>query len=98
VSVAPAPATAAAIHPVASARWLALTPEDVLVPDRAIVDPRHHLYGPPRVSYLYDEFVTDARAGHRIAFALPSGNLATSLGRAAMCHFTSRSTRLCAPR
>ncbi|ARB44090.1 amidohydrolase family protein [Alloalcanivorax xenomutans] len=46
--------------------WLARHQEPVLEPDLAIVDPHHHLWGPPRATYLQADIETDLNAGHRI--------------------------------
>lgn len=46
--------------------WLALLNEDVLEPDLPIVDPHHHLWGPPRTSYLAKEFGADMGCGHNV--------------------------------
>lgn len=50
-----------------SAEWFAQVVEDIIDPDREIVDPHHHLW--PRGSglpYGLDELHADARSGHRI--------------------------------
>lgn len=40
--------------------------EDVIDPDRPIVDAHHHLYERPGLRYLGDEFVADLCSGHKI--------------------------------
>lgn len=50
-----------------SAEWFAQVDEEIIDPDRAIVDPHHHLW--PKGSglpYGLDELHADARSGHRI--------------------------------
>lgn len=56
--------------------------EPVLDPDLPIVDSHHHLFDRPPLRYLLDEYLADARAGHRVvasvyvetqAFARPDG-------------------------
>lgn len=56
----------AAMHPVGSAEWLGTTREAILEPALAIVDPHHHLWGPPRARYLIEEIHADANAGHNV--------------------------------
>ncbi len=47
--------------------WLAKRREEILDPDRPIVDPHHHLWGPPRHTYLAEDLLADAASGHNIA-------------------------------
>ena len=47
--------------------WLALGAEPALDPDLPICDPHHHLWIYPDSSYLVEDFMADARSGHRIA-------------------------------
>lgn len=49
-----------------SAAWLALTREPIVDPDRAIVDPHHHLWRRPGNEYLLDDLWADTESGHRI--------------------------------
>ena len=57
--------TRPAIHYPVDEAWLAGTVEDIIEPDRPIVDPHHHLWDqPPR--YLFDELRRDLGAGHNI--------------------------------
>ena len=48
------------------AAWLALHREPILEPDLPIVDAHHHLLVRPGLRYLLDDYLTDAKAGHRI--------------------------------
>lgn len=59
--------------------------EPTLDPDIRIIDPHHHLFGPPRdrgsasrpepATYMLDELLADARSGHRIeATVIVSGH------------------------
>lgn len=47
--------------------WLAKVQEDVIDPDREIVDPHHHLWDGPPLNYGVDEFLRDLNSGHNIA-------------------------------
>jgi L-fuconolactonase len=50
-------------------KWLAQITEDIIDPDRPIVDPHHHFWhdGPPRgYPYLLEDLWADTNAGHRI--------------------------------
>ena len=47
--------------------WLAQVTEDIVDPDREIVDPHHHLFGGGRLGeYLVPELVADTGSGHRV--------------------------------
>ena len=46
--------------------WLALHTEAAQEPERAIIDPHHHLWDHPGNRYLLDDVLADAHAGHRI--------------------------------
>lgn len=46
--------------------WLAQRREPALEPDLPIIDPHHHLWGPPRQSYLAGELLADISEGHDI--------------------------------
>jgi L-fuconolactonase len=46
--------------------WLALRIEDIIDPDLPIVDAHHHFYDRPGWRYLADDYLADARSGHRI--------------------------------
>jgi predicted TIM-barrel fold metal-dependent hydrolase len=41
-------------------------PEEILDPNRPIIDPHHHLWDHPNDRYLLPEFLADLNAGHRI--------------------------------
>ena len=48
--------------------WLEQVVEDIIDPERPIVDPHHHLWHYPNIStYLLDELWKDTGSGHRIA-------------------------------
>ncbi len=46
--------------------WLALTVEDVLEPELAIVDSHHHLWTHVEPPYLLDELLADTGGGHNV--------------------------------
>ena len=46
--------------------WLARTVEDIIDPERPIVDPHHHLWERSGNRYLFDEFLADAGSGHNV--------------------------------
>jgi L-fuconolactonase len=52
--------------PAGNLAWLAKHSEPILDPSRSIVDAHHHLWGPPRSTYLLDEFVADLASGHKV--------------------------------
>jgi L-fuconolactonase len=48
-------------------QWLAQVVEDILEPERAIVDPHHHLWkAGPRGRYLLEDLWADTGGGHRV--------------------------------
>ncbi len=47
-------------------KWLAQVQEDVVEPDREIIDPHHHLWPQPEMHYNLDELWQDTDAGHKI--------------------------------
>ena len=56
--------------------------EPILDPEIPIIDAHHHLFVRPSLRYLLDDYLVDARAGHKIvatvymeihAFARPDG-------------------------
>ena len=47
-------------------RWLALLQEEVLEPERPIIDPHHHLWVRGDYTYLIPEFASDLSSGHNI--------------------------------
>ncbi len=49
-----------------SDEWLAQIQESIVDPERAIVDPHHHLWESPRVPYLLEDLWRDTDSGHRI--------------------------------
>jgi predicted TIM-barrel fold metal-dependent hydrolase len=48
------------------AEWLALTHEDVIDPQRRIIDPHHHLWDRQGNRYMLDELTDDIASGHNI--------------------------------
>lgn len=48
------------------AQWLSLVTEEVIDPERPIVDPHHHLWDHERSRYLLDELLLDLNSGHNI--------------------------------
>ena len=46
--------------------WLSQLEEEVIDPEREIVDPHHHLWPQPEMHYNLAEFLTDLGCGHRI--------------------------------
>jgi len=44
--------------------WLGLRAEEIIDPALPLIDPHHHLWGPPRQPYLGPEFGADLRSGH----------------------------------
>lgn len=48
------------------AQWRARVREDIIDPDRPIIDAHHHLWNRPDDRYFLDEFLADARSGHNI--------------------------------
>jgi len=50
-----------------SSEWLALVVEDIVDPERQIVDPHHHLWlRGGMLPYTVDDLLGDVRAGHRV--------------------------------
>jgi L-fuconolactonase len=47
--------------------WLGLAYEPALEPDLTIIDAHHHIWDPPGARYLFDDYLSDTRSGHRIA-------------------------------
>ncbi len=47
--------------------WLARLTEDILEPDRPIIDPHHHLWDRPGSRYFLDELLADLGTGHNVA-------------------------------
>lgn len=46
--------------------WLAQVREEIIDPDRPIVDPHHHLWDFPESRYLLDELLADVNSGHSV--------------------------------
>ena len=46
--------------------WLEVIREEILEPERPIVDPHHHLWDRPGQRYMFEEFLEDIRSGHNI--------------------------------
>ncbi|MCB1692487.1 MAG: amidohydrolase family protein [Pseudomonadales bacterium] len=49
-----------------SAEWLGLVTEDIIDPERPIIDPHHHLWRRPGNDYLIDQLWSDTGSGHNI--------------------------------
>ena len=50
-----------------SAAWHALLQEEIIEPERAIIDPHHHLWRNGfGFDYMADEFLADTASGHKI--------------------------------
>ena len=62
----PPPPPQSAFLPAGDPAWLARSVEDILEPTLPIVDPHHHLWGPPRWQYLGEEFAVDVASGHNV--------------------------------
>jgi L-fuconolactonase len=61
----PAPPAGSSNYPIRP-EWLSQWQEEILEPDRPIVDPHHHLWDRPGWRYLLDELLADLNSGHRI--------------------------------
>ena len=46
--------------------WLALQAEPIIEPDLPIIDPHHHFYLKPGLTYLLDDLAADLGSGHNI--------------------------------
>lgn len=46
--------------------WLAQVTEEIVDPDRRIVDPHHHLWDRPEGAYLLEDLWADTCSGHRV--------------------------------
>lgn len=46
--------------------WRALHCEEVIEPNRLIIDAHHHLWDKPGLAYLLKDYLADARSGHNI--------------------------------
>ena len=53
-------------YPKPKAEWLARHTEEIIDPDRTIVDAHHHLWDEPGNVYFTDDLLADLRTGHRI--------------------------------
>jgi predicted TIM-barrel fold metal-dependent hydrolase len=54
------------VLPAPDTAWLAQHQEPIVEPARPIIDPHHHLWGPPRPPYLHEEIAADLGAGHNV--------------------------------
>ncbi|MBR0646829.1 amidohydrolase family protein [Plastoroseomonas hellenica] len=59
-------AAGAVQHPAVRPEWLARNREQAIEPDLPIIDAHHHLWGPPRGTYLLDDYIADTAGGHDI--------------------------------
>ncbi|HCE25142.1 MAG TPA: amidohydrolase, partial [Hyphomonas sp.] len=46
--------------------WLAQVKEDIVDPDREIIDPHHHLWPQADMYYNVPEFLADLTSGHNV--------------------------------
>ena len=53
-------------YPNPQPEWLACHTEEIMDPDRPIVDAHHHLWEEPGKVYLTDDLLADLRTGHRV--------------------------------
>jgi L-fuconolactonase len=53
-------------YPAPRAQWLALHKEEIIEPDRPIIDPHHHIWMQDGNVYLLDELAEDLGSGHAI--------------------------------
>ena len=54
-------------HPLVRKDWLASVQEDILDPDRPIIDPHHHLWHDrPSGRYLVEDLAADLASGHKV--------------------------------
>ncbi|HEV7635952.1 MAG TPA: amidohydrolase family protein [Bradyrhizobium sp.] len=61
-----APASKSGLYADPREDWLALRQEDIIDPERPIVDPHHHLWDRGGQRYLIDELASDIASGHNI--------------------------------
>jgi predicted TIM-barrel fold metal-dependent hydrolase len=61
-----APASKSGLYADPREDWLALHTEEILDPERPIVDPHHHLWDRGGQRYLIEEFSVDLASGHNI--------------------------------
>src|SRR6266446_6370557 len=61
-----APASKSGLYADPREDWLALRTEEILDPDRPIVDPHHHLWDRGGQRYLIEELAADIASGHNI--------------------------------
>ena len=51
---------------IGSEQWLAQVQEEIVEPDRPIIDPHHHLWNDRGSTYLVEELKTDTGSGHNV--------------------------------
>jgi predicted TIM-barrel fold metal-dependent hydrolase len=61
-----APASKSGLYADPREDWLALHSEDIIDPERGIIDPHHHLWDRGGQRYLIEEFSADLAPGHKI--------------------------------
>src|SRR3954454_5000460 len=66
MAVSTAPANRSGLYADPREDWLAQYTEEVIDPDRPIVDPHHHLWDRGGLRYLIEEMVSDINSGHNI--------------------------------
>src|SRR3954452_15457129 len=61
-----APASKSGLYADPREDWLALRVEEIIDPERPIIDPHHHLWERGGQRYLMEEFSADLASGHNI--------------------------------
>ena len=63
---------------IGSEEWLNLVKEEIVEPDRPIIDPHHHLWNDRGSTYLVEDLKSDTGSGHNIVKTLWSVDGRTS--------------------
>jgi L-fuconolactonase len=58
--------TALKLQPGYRPDWLARTREEVIDPERVIIDPHHHIWDRPGSRFLFDEALAEFTSGHKV--------------------------------
>src|ERR1044072_3653225 len=61
-----APASGSGLYADPREDWLALHSEEIIDPQRPIVDPHHHLWDRGGLRYLIEEYSADLASGHNV--------------------------------
>src|SRR6202047_3979470 len=61
-----APASKSGLYAAPREDWLALRKEEIIDPERPIVDPHHHLWDRGGLRYMIEEMSADIASGHNI--------------------------------